>query len=124
VTFFFCMLIKKFRITKEKEFEEFFGKKLKTNGGRNVSTSSFVLKFFPNKLGNPRFAIIISNKIDKRAVVRNKLRRWIREVIRLNLKDIKSNTDCLFVVQKPVLKLEREEFKKEVLGLLKKANLL
>ena len=118
------MLIKKFRITKEKEFEEFFGKKLKTNGGRNVSTSSFVLKFFPNKLGNPRFAIIISNKIDKRAVVRNKLRRWIREVIRLNLKDIKINTDCLFVVQKPVLKLEREEFKKEVLGLLKKANLL
>lgn len=118
------MLMKKFRITKDNEFSEFFGKKFKDNKGRNFSTANLVLKVFNNKLENPRFGLMVSNKVDKRAVIRNRIRRQIRELLRLRINEFKEKYDCLFVVQKGTVNLTRDQLQKEVLSLLEKARLL
>ncbi|MBR6231570.1 MAG: ribonuclease P protein component [Alphaproteobacteria bacterium] len=47
-------------------------------------TKSFVLQMRPNKKKETRVGFTVSKKIDKRAVVRNKLRRQMREIVRLS----------------------------------------
>jgi len=47
-------------------------------------TKSFVLQMRPNDKGQTRFGFTVSKKISKRAVVRNKLRRQMREIVRLS----------------------------------------
>lgn len=44
------------------------------------------LKTIKNDLGLPRFAIVVGKEVSKKAVVRNRLRRRISEIIRIKLK--------------------------------------
>jgi ribonuclease P protein component len=118
------MLEKKYRITKQKEFDQFFGQNFKKLGGRSVSTKEFVFKYYENGQKLSRFAFITSNKLDNRATVRNKLRRQLRDVVRLNLLKLKKNVDVLLVCQKPILKLDYEQLEQAMVSAAKKARLL
>ncbi|KKR08252.1 MAG: Ribonuclease P protein component [Parcubacteria group bacterium GW2011_GWC2_39_14] len=118
------MLQKIYRITKQLEFDAFFGNKFKQARGRNFSTANFIFKSKPNGLKNSRFGFVISNKIDNRAVVRNRLRRYTRETIRLNLDKFKQNLDCLIVFKKGSQTLDHEKLEKEILGIFKTIRLL
>ncbi|PIT88558.1 MAG: ribonuclease P protein component [Candidatus Magasanikbacteria bacterium CG10_big_fil_rev_8_21_14_0_10_36_32] len=73
-----------------------------------------------------RLAINISLKVSKKAVLRNKLRRQISEVIRLLIKEnlIKVGFYVLIVAKKDILKKDYTEIDKEVNFLLSKAKLL
>ena len=53
-----------------------------TRGGRRITTEAFVAHINRSKTAESRAVIVISKKIDKRAVVRNKLRRRISEILR------------------------------------------
>lgn len=46
-------------------------------------TKSFVLQMRPNEKNETRFGFTVSKKISKSAVVRNRLRRQMREIVRL-----------------------------------------
>ena len=56
------------------------------------------LVFVPNDRGFTRVAVVVSKKIDKRAVVRNRIRRRVYEVIRKNFNYLPKKTDYLFVI--------------------------
>jgi len=47
-------------------------------------TKSFVLQVCPNDLNKTRVGFTVSKKISKLAVVRNRLRRQMREIVRLS----------------------------------------
>jgi len=47
-------------------------------------TKSFVLQVLPNQQGLTRVGFTVSKKISKLAVVRNRLRRQMREIVRLS----------------------------------------
>ena len=47
-------------------------------------TKSFVLQMRPNEKNETRVGFTVSKKIAKSAVVRNKLRRQMREIVRLS----------------------------------------
>ena len=47
-------------------------------------TKSFVLQMRPNDKNETRIGFTVSKKIAKRAVIRNKLRRQMREIVRLS----------------------------------------
>ena len=98
------MLPKKHRITKQTEFDSFFGGKFKQAQGRSFTTTHFIFKSKMNNLGCPRFGFVVSNKIDNRATVRNRLRRQSREVIHANLEKFKQPVDCLLVFKRGVEK--------------------
>lgn len=71
-----------------------------------------------------RFGFIISTKIDKRSVVRHRIKRLLTEAIRLNLDKIKPGYDFVFLAKKSIAGKSLEEVKKEVEERLKKAKLL
>lgn len=88
-----------------------------------VSTEQFNLKFLPNELPNSRFGFIVSRKIDKRAVVRNRAKRVLRSVVEENIKNIKQGYDFLFVLKKNIIGRKRDDVEEDLLKTLKSKNL-
>lgn len=76
------MLGKRFRLTKKDDI----GKIIKE--GNRLAGKLFLCKFLENGLEHCRFGIIVSKKVEKRAVKRNKCRRRVYEAIRNNINDI------------------------------------
>lgn len=54
------------------------------NKSRRVGSQHFLLIYHLNKQSEARLGIIVSRKVDKRAVVRNRIKRLIRESFRLH----------------------------------------
>lgn len=71
-----------------------------------------------------RFAFIISTKIHKRAVKRNRARRLLVEAIRSLLAKIKPGFDCVFLAKKPIIGKGPKEIKLETETLFRKARLI
>jgi len=63
------------RIRRKKDFIELYRK------GRRLRGRYFYLVFRPNGLEYSRMAVVVSRKIGK-ATVRNRLKRWFRELFR------------------------------------------
>ena len=60
--------------------------------------------------------VVVSKKVEKTAVGRNRIRRRIYEALRLNMEDIPKKTDYVFVVySKDFLKMPFKEIEK-ILG--------
>ena len=112
------MLKKQYRIRKQKEFENVFNK------GRYVSEWFLTLKFVSNDLGFSRFGFIISNKVSKKAVERNRAKRLLRESIRLFQNKIKPQIDFVFIAKKEIIGKDFAEVNDCVEKLLKRSGLL
>jgi len=80
------------------------------SAGRSFSTQFFLIKVIENGLGLNRFGIIVSKKIDKRAVARNRIKRLISSCIEELYKDMGFGYDMLFIVKRSALGKTREEF--------------
>ncbi|HNP75183.1 MAG TPA: ribonuclease P protein component [bacterium] len=91
------MLPYKFRLTKEKDYNLVF------KNGKKLSNNYFRVCFLKNNLGHSRFGIIVSNKVSKKAVVRNLLKRRIRGVLSDNLSNFSQNLDIVINLS-PVVK--------------------
>lgn len=68
------------------------------SSGTTFKNSLFLLKTASNKEENSRFGIIISKKIDKRAVKRNRMRRLLQQFIQDHLSLFPHQADFLFIV--------------------------
>lgn len=112
------MLTKNYRLRKKKEISQVY------KYGRNFFSQFIGLKVLNNKLLTSRFCFVVSNKIVPKAVRRNKIKRQLREIIRLKLKKIKSGADCLIIAKKGINELEYKQKEEEIISLLKKAHLL
>ena len=95
------MLKKENRITKKKEFDQIFSK------GRSRYTDFLGVKSLNNGLTFNRFGIIISNKVSKKAVTRNLIRRRIRS--ELSKFGLTTGFDAIIIVQPVILKKTQTE---------------
>ena len=97
---------------------------IRFNNSYSNSSSQFVLKKRKNGLLLNRFGIVVSKKVDKRAVVRNKIKRIFRNV----LVDLNSNILCghdiLFIAKIGSLNKTREEVQVSIENALGKAGLM
>ena len=67
--------------------------------GRTVKTDFFTLRHAANKRRDSyRLAIVVAKKVDKRAVARNRIRRRLYELFRLNLAPTSSGVDLAIIV--------------------------
>jgi len=112
------MLPQENRLRKKIEVEKVF----KT--GRSVFDSVCGFKVLRNGLEVSRFAIMVGTKISKSAVVRNRIRRQIREIVRLNLPRIEKGLDFSFIVRPEAKNAKYEDFEKAIVGGLRKARLI
>lgn len=69
--------------------------------GRRYSTRWVSISVLPNTLGHNRYGLVVSRRVGN-AVVRNRLRRQLREVIRTFRTDLQVGFD-LVVIARPAL---------------------
>ena len=82
------------------------------------------VKFAKNDKAISRFAIIVSTKVSKNAVERNKARRQYKEILTKHLPHIATGFDVLLLTSKPALALPFEKKEEKILHVLRKAGLL
>ena len=81
--------------------------------GKTIRTPKMSLIFAENTKGFTRFAVVVSKKVEKTAVNRNRIRRRIYEVLRNNLELIPKKADYIFVVfSNDILKMPSSELEK------------
>lgn len=69
---------------------------------RSIAAPFFLLKVAPNGLSYNRYGFVVSKRIDKRAVVRNKIKRKVRRCIEEKLNNIQGGHDMLFIIKKNI----------------------
>lgn len=70
-----------------------------------------------------RFGFVVSTKVSKNAVERNRLKRLMREVIRLRVATIKPGFDVVIVAFPEAKNMEFADVGRELEKMLRKANL-
>lgn len=110
------MLSKKYRLAKDKDIQPVLKK------GKIFFSPFFNLKILKNNLENPRFCIIVSTHISKKAVVRNRVKRQLRAIIYKNLGQIKNNYDFIILTKPAVTVAKFQELEKALVFLFKKTK--
>ncbi len=90
----------------------------------SFSVPQFVLKERKNGLLLNRFGIIVSKKIDKRAVERNKIKRMLRDILRELDGNMIPGHDILVITRIGILEKTKEENYSIVKEALAKAGLI
>ncbi len=105
--------MEKIKRLQRKDFKEVLEK------GKTINTSYLVLKYLKQNLPYFRLGILISKKVSKKATERNKIKRRIREIVRLNLPETSQKMDMVFIVI-PGIKNEFSILKEKVLRIFEK----
>ncbi len=69
-------------------------------------------------------AIAVTTKIEKRATVRNKIKRRLRELFRVFRHDLTEPLDMVVVARREVQECSFDDYKREVLGALRSKGYL
>lgn len=110
------MLTSPHRILETKDFQRVFRK------GRSVFDPLFLLRYMRRNEQTSRFGFVVSTKVSKKAVLRNKIKRRLREITRKEPLFLKNGYDYVFIVKQPSINAPFRQFKKAVLDALVKAK--
>ena len=111
------MPLKKYRL-KEKEFEEALKK------GKGFREDFLVLKTRKNDLSKIRVGLLVSKKISKKAVQRNKVRRRLKELVKLKLEKLKEGQDIIFIALPGLEKKNFQQMENTVDKIFLKAKIM
>jgi len=112
------MLLKKYKLKKDNDFKRVF------QNGRYKQKDFIKIKFLKNDLEISRFSFIVGLKISKKAVQRNKIKRRLEEIIRLNFKQIILGFDIIVFIDKEIIEKKYIEIEENLIYLLKKSKLI
>ena len=73
--------------------------------GKNAGNRCLVIYCQPNRLGFSRLGLTVSTKLGH-AVVRNRMRRRLREIVRLNEAKLRSGYDIVIVARRAALEAD------------------
>ena len=88
------MIKKENRLNKKKDIENVL------KNGKSFYNDKIGIKVLANSLSKNRFCIIISAKVSKKSVNRQKTKRRIKYIILKNKSFFKEGFDCLIIVKK------------------------
>jgi len=91
--------VKQLRLTRSNDIRAVF------RSGKRLHDPHLRVVFRPNELGHPRFCVPVSRKVAKRAVVRNRIRRRIREAFWEPLKQMNQGIDLVVLARHTVAEL-------------------
>lgn len=97
---------------------------VKKKGDFVFSSRLFNVRISDNEDKAPRFGFVVSKKISKSSVVRNRTKRTIRGVVEENLGKIANGKNVVFVSKKQLGPEQRKEVKQEMENIFKKAKIL
>lgn len=108
---------KQFRIRENQRFQEI------RRVGASYSDKQLVICFLPNGLPYSRFGFSISKRIGN-AVVRNRIKRQLRESIRLQQPSISTGWDIVLIARQPIKFATYHQMDASCARLLRRAHLL
>lgn len=111
------MLKKENCLKKKKDFERVFKE------GKGFKEDFLFLKYAPNHLKVSRCGVVVSQKVSKKATVRNKVKRRIRAVVLQKLQETKEGKDFVFVALPGLENKDFWEIEETISRLLKKAGI-
>ena len=91
--------------------------------GRTYKCPLFNLTILETGGKKPRFGIITSKRLDKRATVRNRMRRILAAALRDNLEELNKVVDVVIVVRPGMLDADSKRARHFLDALFKQANL-
>lgn len=112
------MLPKENRLTKKKDFERVFRR------GKGLKEKFLIIKVLGNNLKVSRFGFIVSKKISKKAVLRNKIKRRLRESVRPKLNQIRQGIDVAVIACPEIGEKNFREIEEITSKLLEKIGIL
>ena len=110
------MLDKKRRINRGKEYGYLY------KNGRRITGKYIIVFIKENNLAHNRFGIVTSKKIGN-AVIRNRAKRQLREVIRKNLQLIRPGYNMVVIARFNIKEVIFDLIEKDYLRIMKKASL-
>jgi ribonuclease P protein component len=112
------MLARKFRLTGAKEFG-----RIQREGKVYQSTNFGIAILKRGDEGPSRFGFIVSTKIAKDAVDRNRFKRAMSEAVRIASIDLTNGFDAVFLAKVSIIRVSTAEIMKEVRLALKTSGL-
>jgi len=106
------------RLKKNKEIKQVF------DGGKRFQQGFLALKAINNSLQQSRFAFIASQRLSKKASTRNRVKRHLREIISLKIKEIKTGKDIVVIASPGFIIKDFQESREDLEKLLLKAKLI
>ena len=108
-------LNKKNRLKRTKDFEGVFKR------GKSIKGEFLFIRYLKNNLEFPRFAFVVSAKVSKKAVVRNRIRRILSEAVRSELKNLQPR-DIIMIADKKTADAPRESIIQDTRSVLIKIS--
>jgi ribonuclease P protein component len=109
---------KEHRLAKREDFSKVF------RYGKSVANQQFVVYVLPQPRNDHfRLGVSVSKKLGN-AVVRNRLRRMMKEIVRQNKELVTGVYDFIVIARKPVADLEFDEMEKNLMHVMRKAGLI
>lgn len=109
-------LPKKFRLSEKSEIDQVFKK------GKSINSKLFNIKFLYVGSKLSRFAIVAGLKISRKAVLRNKIKRSLAEIIRLNIPKFKAGYNVVVMPRLAVLTADSGSLKEPLVKEILKIN--
>lgn len=112
-------LAAKYHLKGKKKFDKVLSE------GRMVQSSSFGIALLEHEEKELScFGFIVSTKVSKHAVLRNRVKRALSEAVRFLMAEIKTGYDIVFLAKSLSLKKSTDELMAEVKPAMDKAKLL
>lgn len=111
------MLARNFRLTAEKDYARIFSK------GRPFHGRGMGMKAVRNQLDTPRIGFVVSTKVSKKAVVRNQVKRRMREIVRKQLQTMIGGVDIVFMARPDSTKMTYADLERAMTDIMSKAGL-
>ena len=112
------MLFKENRLKKTKDFENVF------KNGKGYKEDFLYLKILKNDLKNSRFGFVVGKNFSKKAVLRNKMRRKLRELVKNNISQIDTSIDGILMVRPASQLADFKSLDKKIENLFKKSGVI
>jgi len=110
------VLKREFRLKRRQDFRRAF------QAGHSVANRQFVVVLYRRaEDGQPRIGVSVSKKVGK-AVVRNRVRRLVKEVTRHWVPQLKTGMDYVIIARVPAARMDFHQVKGSLLHLFKRAR--
>lgn len=112
-------------LAKQYRFHSRGGVRYTYQHGKTIRDSKISLVFASNARKRQRYAVVVSKKVLKSAVGRNRIRRRVYEAIRAELPNIEQPVDCIFIIYtKEIAVIDFKELRSLIHNLLIEAKII
>lgn len=107
---------RRYRLRSNRQFQDVRRK------GKSTGNHLLVLCYLPNNLDHSRFGISVSKRIGN-AVIRNLVKRRLREALRIRIDTIQPGWDLVFIARNPIRHADYHQIDDACARLIRRAQL-